>query len=79
MAILQVQNVSSIYLKLNMCQLPEAFFLFFNTSLFPFGNFGLLHWGKAAAVAQTVLPITTSACSTFMCPDNGMAAGVWEF
>ena len=29
--------------------------------------------------ARAALPISTSVCSIFLCPNNGMAASVWDF
>ena len=31
------------------------------------------------ATARAALPIPVSACGIFMCPNNGMAAGIWDF
>ena len=49
------------------------------TSLIPCRKTGSLYQGKAVAATQAVLPIPTSACSIFMCPNNGMVASVWDF
>ena len=35
--------------------------------------------GQGTAAARAALPIPISACSIFLCPDNGMAASVWDF
>ena len=34
---------------------------------------------KGTAAARAALPIPASVCSIFMCPNNGMAASVWDF
>jgi len=42
----------------------------------PGWKFGSLYMGKATAADRAALPIPTSVCSVFVCPNNGMAASV---
>ena len=63
-------------LFLQRCSMgPMLYFYFvfvFNTYLSVAGNSG------RTAAAGAALPIPTSACSIFLCPNNGMATGVWD-
>ena len=48
--------------------------------LIPFiswGKFGLHDLGEATSATRATLHVPASACSIFMCPDNGIAASVW--
>ena len=48
--------------------------LLLNTSLVPCGKVG-----KTTAIVWAALTNPTGACSSFVCPNNGMAASVWHF
>ena len=50
-----------------------------NTSFIPHGKFSLPHLSKATAATKAALPIPISVCSISACPNNGMAASVWDF
>ena len=56
-------------------------FVLFSTSLSLTGKVGrspYLDEGTAAA-KRAALPIPINVCSSFVCPDNGVAANVWDF
>ena len=53
---------------------------FFKTLSISCGKFGTPYPRKAPAAARAALPIPThSVCSIFVCLDNDMDAGVWDF
>ena len=56
--------------------ISQMFFKKKNCSLIPCGKFGLVYLGTATAATRATLPIPTSVCSIFMCPNSGMAVGV---
>ena len=43
------------------------------------GNLGHLTWVRLQQLQRAAPQIPTSACSTFMGPNNGMAASAWDF
>ena len=45
----------------------------------PFREIRVTLPGYGTAAARAALPIPTSVCNVFMCPNNGTAASVWEF
>ena len=47
--------------------------------IIPRGKFGSAYLGKATTAERAALPIPSRVCGIFLCPDNGMAAGVWDF
>ena len=49
-----------------------------STAFIPCRKFGSPTLGKGAAAARAALPIPISVCSSFVCPNNGMAASVWD-
>ena len=49
------------------------------TSLSLVENSGHLTWVRHSSRKRAVLPIPISVCSVFICPNNGMAASVWNF
>ena len=55
------------------------FSIYINTPLIHSGKSGLSNLGKATAATIAVLPIPISVCSITMCPNNGLAASVWDF
>ena len=42
------------------------------------GYFLSPYLGEAAAAARAALPVPTSVCSIFLCPNSGMTASVWD-
>ena len=54
------------------------FFSFLSTPFIPCWRFGSPDLGKAAAAARAALPISTSACGIFMCPNQGRAEYAWD-
>ena len=64
------------------------FYLFFvggggvgggGTSLSLAENSGHLTWVRHSSCKRAALAIPVSVCSVFLCPNNGMAASVWDF
>ena len=55
------------------------FSIYINPPLIHSGKSGLSNLGKATAATTAVLPIPISVCSITVCPNNGMAASVWDF
>ena len=55
------------------------FFLFFKVLYCPLQEIRVALPGSVTAAARAELPIPISVCSIFLCPDNGMAARVWDF
>ena len=48
-----------------------VFFVVLNTSFIPCGKFRWPCLGKTTAATRAALPIPTSVCCIFMCPENG--------
>ena len=42
------------------------------------GKFGSPYLGKAQQPQRAALPIPISVCSIFLCPNDGVAASVWD-
>ena len=53
-------------------------FLFWR-SVVPCGKSGRLAWIRQSSHKSSSIPISTSVCSVFVCPNNGFAASVWDF
>ena len=45
---------------------------------FIFGKFGSPYLAKATTATSAALPFPNSACGIFVCPNEGMAANVWD-
>ena len=45
----------------------------------PFREIPVVLPGFGTAVAREALPARIGVCSIFLCPNNGMAASVWNF
>ena len=50
-----------------------------STSFILCGTFGSPYLDKATAAAKAAQPTLTSVCSTFVCPNTGMAGSVLPF
>ena len=50
----------------------------FITSFIPCRDFGSLYLGNLTVAARAVTHSHQCACSIFVCPNNGMASGVWD-
>ena len=51
----------------------------FGNFIVPYRRLGLPYLSKARQPQGAAIPIPIGVCSIFLCPNNGMAASVWDF